>query len=111
MANSIALAKGYTNVIDEVYKLESVSNALTSDQGLARPGANAKETVIPKVSVDGLRTHLFAGTHLHHRTNSRTPLRHGPQGRSCLCRGIPQAARHRRPWRPRASRPSSARPW
>ena len=54
MGNSIALAKGYTNVIDEVYKLESVSNVLTSDQGLARPGANAKEIIIPKVSVDGL---------------------------------------------------------
>lgn len=54
MPNSIALAKGYTNVIDEVYKAASTSDVLTSDQGLARPGANAKEIIVPKVSVDGL---------------------------------------------------------
>ena len=54
MPNSIALAKGYTNVIDEVYKAASTSDVLTSDQGLARPGANAKEIIVPKVTVDGL---------------------------------------------------------
>ncbi|MBR3384326.1 MAG: hypothetical protein IKG69_03845 [Atopobiaceae bacterium] len=54
MPNSIALAEGYTNVIDEVYKAASVSDVLTSDQGLAQPGANAKEIKIPKISVDGL---------------------------------------------------------
>ena len=54
MPNNITLAKGYTNVIDEVYKAASVTDVLTSDQGLARTGANAKEIMIPKVTVDGL---------------------------------------------------------
>lgn len=54
MPNNITLAKGYTDVIDEVYKAASVTDVLTSDQGLARPGANAKEIMIPKITVDGL---------------------------------------------------------
>ncbi|MCD7820868.1 MAG: hypothetical protein LUG64_01470 [Clostridiales bacterium] len=34
MANSIALAKNYTNLLDEVYKAASVTNDLTSDASL-----------------------------------------------------------------------------
>ena len=54
MANSIALATGFTQVIDEVYKAASLTDVLTTDAGLAQPGANAKEIKVPKVSVDGL---------------------------------------------------------
>ena len=54
MPNSIALATGWSDVIDEVYKAEAKSSVLNSDQGLARAGANAKEIKVPKVSVDGL---------------------------------------------------------
>lgn len=54
MANSITLAKAYTQVVDEVYKAESKSTVLNSNAGLARAGANAKEILVPKVSVTGL---------------------------------------------------------
>ncbi len=36
MANSITLAKAYTQVVDEVYKAESKSTVLNSNAGLAR---------------------------------------------------------------------------
>lgn len=54
MANSITLAQGYAGIIDEVYQLAATSTVLNSDRGLARPGANAKEIKVPKVSVTGL---------------------------------------------------------
>ena len=54
MANSIALAKVYTNLLDEVYKNSALTAVLESDATLARQGANANEIVIPKLSMDGL---------------------------------------------------------
>ena len=54
MPNSITLAKGFSTVLDEIYQAESKTSVLSSDQGLARQGANAKEIMVPKVSVDGL---------------------------------------------------------
>jgi hypothetical protein len=54
MANSIALAKKYTALLDEVYKLSALTNVLESDSTLARAGANANEIVVPKTSMDGL---------------------------------------------------------
>lgn len=54
MANSIALAKTYTNLLDEVYKQSALTAVLESDASLARAGANANEIVIPKMSMDGL---------------------------------------------------------
>lgn len=54
MANSIALSKVYTNLLDEVYQQSALTAVLESDASLARQGANANEIVIPKISMDGL---------------------------------------------------------
>ena len=54
MANSIQLAKVYTNLLDEVYKQSALTAVLESDASLARQGANANEIIIPKLSMSGL---------------------------------------------------------
>ena len=54
MPNSIQLSKVYTNLLDEVYQQSALTAVLESDASLARPGANANEIVIPKLSMDGL---------------------------------------------------------
>ena len=54
MANSIALSKVYTNLLDEVYQQSALTAVLESDASLARQGANANEIVIPKLYMDGL---------------------------------------------------------
>ena len=43
MANTIALAKNYLDIIDEVYKSASVTADLTSDASMMRAGANVSE--------------------------------------------------------------------
>lgn len=54
MANKIAYAKNYTAILDEVYQREACSTVLNSPKRLARAGRNAKEIMVPKVSVSGL---------------------------------------------------------
>ena len=54
MANTIALAKNYTSILDEVYQNASVTADLTSDNTMVRAGANANEIVYPQISVSGL---------------------------------------------------------
>ncbi len=54
MANSIALAKNYVELLDEVYKSASLTSVLDSDPTTARAGVNANEIMIPKLSMDGL---------------------------------------------------------
>lgn len=54
MANTIALAKNYTELLDEVYKTASVTADLTSDSTLMRAGANVKEILYPHLEVSGL---------------------------------------------------------
>ena len=54
MPNTIALAKNYVPLLDEVYKRESVTSDLTGDPAMARAGANAKEIVYPQIAVTGL---------------------------------------------------------
>ena len=54
MANSIALAKKYGPLLDEVYKESAKTAILESDASLAKAGANANEIVIPKLDMDGL---------------------------------------------------------
>lgn len=51
---SIALAKNYVPLLDEVYKKASLSSVLASDASMVRAGANANEILIPKISMDGL---------------------------------------------------------
>ncbi|NHM15263.1 hypothetical protein GMI69_01045 [Eggerthellaceae bacterium zg-887] len=52
--NSIAFARNYTSVIDEVYQRASVSGCLNSGRRMVRAGRSAKEIMIPKISVTGL---------------------------------------------------------
>lgn len=53
-SNNIAFARNYTSVIDEVYQRASVSGCLDSGRRMVRAGHNAKEILIPKISVTGL---------------------------------------------------------
>jgi hypothetical protein len=46
-ANTLALANGYTDLLDEVYKGASVTADLTSDSMLIRAGANVNELLYP----------------------------------------------------------------
>lgn len=54
MANTIALFKQYTSLLDEVYKNAALTSVLDGAAELARQGANADELIIPKISMDGL---------------------------------------------------------
>ena len=54
MPNTIALAKNYISILDEVYKNASVTADLTSDNTMVRAGANANEIIYPQISVTGL---------------------------------------------------------
>ena len=61
MANSIALFKQYTSLLDEVYKQAALTSALDGAPDLARQGANANELIIPKMSMDGLASYSRNG--------------------------------------------------
>lgn len=54
MPNSIAFARNYVSVIDEVYQRAGVSGVLNSGRRMVRAGHNAKEVMIPKISVTEL---------------------------------------------------------
>ena len=54
MPNTIALAKNYTSLLDEVYQSASVTADLTSDSAMMRAGANANEIIYPQITVSGL---------------------------------------------------------
>ena len=54
MPNTIALAKNYISLLDEVYRLASVTADLTSDPKLSKAGANANEIIYPQITVSGL---------------------------------------------------------
>ena len=54
MPNTIALAKNYTSLLDEVYRGASVTADLISDSSMVRAGANANEIIYPQISVTGL---------------------------------------------------------
>ena len=54
MANTIALFKQYVPMLDEVYKLASLTSVLDGAAELARQGQHANELVIPMMSMDGL---------------------------------------------------------
>mgnify|MGYP000687729169 FL=1 len=55
MANTIALRKAYSTMLDEVYKLASLTAVLDGPNELVREGANANEILIPKMSMQGLQ--------------------------------------------------------
>lgn len=54
MPNSITLAKQFVPILDEVYKLASLTSKLDGASELVTQGANANELIIPKLSMDGL---------------------------------------------------------
>lgn len=54
MANSIALFKKYVPLLDEVYKLSSLTSDLDGAPELARQGQNVNEMIIPKIDMNGL---------------------------------------------------------
>ena len=54
MPNQIVLAKGYIDLLDEVYRGASVTADLTSDPSLIRQGANVNELLYPQIDVTGL---------------------------------------------------------
>ena len=54
MPNNIELFKQYAPLLDEVYKLASLTSVLDGAAELARAGANANELIIPKMDMSGL---------------------------------------------------------
>ena len=54
MANSIAKNKNYTSMLDEIYKLSSLTSVMDSPPELAKQGANVNEIIIPKLDMQGL---------------------------------------------------------
>ena len=54
MANNIALAKTFVPILDEIYKLASLTSKLDGAADLARQGANANELIVPMLSMQGL---------------------------------------------------------
>lgn len=54
MADAITTFKKYIDMLDEVYKVASLTSALDGDATLVRAGSNTNEIVIPKMSLDGL---------------------------------------------------------
>ncbi len=54
MPNAIELAKRFVTMLDEVYKLASLTGVLDGASGLAQQGANANELIIPMLSMQGL---------------------------------------------------------
>ncbi|MED9966927.1 MAG: hypothetical protein UFJ18_09055 [Blautia sp.] len=54
MANTIELRKQYSTLLDEIYKLSSLTSVLDGPNDLVREGANANEILIPKMSMQGL---------------------------------------------------------
>lgn len=64
MANAITLFKQYVSMLDEVYKLSSLTSDLDGASDLARQGANANELVIPKLSMQGLADYSRNGGYI-----------------------------------------------
>lgn len=54
MANAIEVFKKTVPLLDEVYKLSSLTSVLDGNPDLAREGANAGELIIPMLSMQGL---------------------------------------------------------
>ncbi len=52
--NNITLAKQFVPILDEIYKLASLTSKLDGNPDLVRAGANANELIIPKLSMQGL---------------------------------------------------------
>ena len=51
MPNAITLAQQFVPILDEIYKLASLTSKLDGNPDLVRAGANANELIIPKLSM------------------------------------------------------------
>ena len=69
MANSIALFKKYTDLLDDVYKNASCTSVLDMDGALVQAGMNANEIVIPKIEMDGLADYSRNGGYVQGNVN------------------------------------------
>jgi hypothetical protein len=65
MANNIALSTTYVPMLDEVYKLSSLSAVLDANTDLVSLAAGSKEFKIPKMSLDGLANHSRGGEYVN----------------------------------------------
>lgn len=54
MPNTIALAQRFVPLLDEVYRVASLTSDLDGNPDLVREGANANELIIPMLSMQGL---------------------------------------------------------
>ena len=54
MSNNITLAKKYSSFLNEVYAQSACTAALENDGQLVKEGANARELLIPAMSMDGM---------------------------------------------------------
>ena len=54
MPNTLVLPKNYTDLLDEVYKVSSVTADLIGDSSMVRAGTNVNEICYPQISVTGL---------------------------------------------------------
>jgi len=54
MPNAITLATQFVPILDEIYKLASLTSKLDGSPDLVRQGANANELIVPKISMQGL---------------------------------------------------------
>ena len=59
--NSIALAKAYVPILDDVYKVGALTSVLDGSPELVREGANANELLVYKMSMDGLANYSRNG--------------------------------------------------
>lgn len=65
MANSIELFKKYVPLLDEVYKLSSLTSDLDGAPELARQGQNVNEMIIPKIDMNGLADYSRNGGYVN----------------------------------------------
>ena len=82
MANTIALRKQYSTLLDEVYKKASLTAVLDGPNDLVQEGANANEILIPKMSMQGLadynkQTGYIAGDVTLEYETKKCPYVHG----------------------------------
>ena len=54
MPNAITLAQQFVPLLDETYRLASLTSILDGNPDLVRQGANANELIIPMLSMQGL---------------------------------------------------------
>ena len=65
MANAITLATQFVPILDEIYKLASLTSKLDGNPDLVRSGANANELIIPKLTMQGLGNYSRNGGYVN----------------------------------------------